>query len=262
MIVLTYLLFLLIATMILAEQSTRQRSFYKLDRDVTSLEVGSSIHVELTFTDSNSPESVLEIETDKWVHDCCLEITKKGHLRLYLKPNQQAYPQVTAYLRLRKPICYINLNQRAHLVMQNVLKTDQFFVELFQATHAHMKLQISSYLYISLSDAARMSVHGLVNESARFHVRQAAKLDARCCHINKLVGQVNDAGSVELSSVKSFNLTAVDMGQIRYDNSSKFVDLFDFNWMKKRCGSGGATVRSSVKKISMFLVVLCLMSFS
>ena len=248
----------MIFTLILTDHPTRQRSFYKLDHDVTSLEVGSSIYVELTFIDSNAAESVLEIETDKWVHDCCLEITKKGHLRLYLKPNPDGYPKVIAYLRLRKPICYINLNQAAHLVMQNVLQTEQFFVELFQATRAHMKVQISSHLYVSLSDAAKMSVHGFANDTARIHVRQAAKLDARCCHINKLFGQVTGAGLVEFSSVKTFNLTAAETGQIRYDNSSKFNDLSDFNWMKKRCGSTGARSRRSVIEVTIVLVIVYL----
>lgn len=259
MIFLTYFLFLILCTIILlADHPTRQRSFYKLDHDVTSLEVGSSIYIELSFLDTNAPESILEVETDKWVLDCCLEITKKSHLRLYLKPNPEHYPKVNVYLRLRKPICYINLNQAAHLVMQNVLKTDQFFVELFQATRAHMKVQISSYMYLSLSDAAKMSVHGFANDTARVHVRQAAKLDARCCYINKLFGQVNGAGLVELSSVKAFNLTAVETGQIRYDNSSKFIDLSDFNWMKKRCGSTGATIRRSIKEVSFFFVIVYL----
>ncbi len=59
----------IISTTIIATHQTIHRLSQKLDGDITSLEGGGPIHLQLTFIDSSAAESILEIETEQWVHD-------------------------------------------------------------------------------------------------------------------------------------------------------------------------------------------------
>ena len=248
----------IIPTIIIADQ-TIYRSFHKLNHDVTALEGGSSISFVLTFLDINAAESTLEIETQRWVHECCLEITNESHLRLYLKQNRNNYPKVTVHLRLRRPLSYIGLHQTADLVMQNTLTTDKFFVVLVQSSRAQINIGIDSYLYVSLSDTAKMVINGHVTGAAEIYVQQAAELDTRSCPMDSATIDVN-GGVVRHGRIEYLSLN-LWKGLVTYNQSNESKMTFDFNWFEKLFGFMNTATRTSDQSIYYIFILFILFWF-
>jgi hypothetical protein len=237
------------------------RLSYQLVDDITSFEGGSSINFELTFIDSNAAESTLEIETERWVHHCCLEMRTKPGLHINLKQNYTSYPTVTAYLRLRKPLSYINLNQTATLTMRNVMKTNTLFIQLSQASHAQVKVEIISRLYVSMSGAAYLIMSGFVNGTANMNVDQEAKLDAQSCLINVVFIHVSGAGVAYVDAEQSINIKTSQAGQVYMKDSIKIENFFDFNRITRWFGFSNTAARTMDQSINYFFLLFFILYF-
>jgi hypothetical protein len=241
---------MIISTTIVADQTIHNK-FYVLDNDITSLVGGSSINIELTFIDSTAAYSTLEIEAERWVHDCCLEIITKYRLSLSLKQNYNVYPKVTAYLRLRTPLSYIKLNQAANLVMLNIMKTENLAIKLFQASHAQMKVRITGDLYVSLSGASHLIMSGFVDDIASIYVHQAAEFDGRSCRINAFLVYVSSAGVAYVNDAKYTNM------KLSYDGPVNITDedSFNYNWINELFDVNSSATRTSDRLINYFLIL-------
>jgi hypothetical protein len=188
------LLVIISATVVIADDRTVRRIHYSIDQDITSFAGGSSINFELNFSNSSASLSYMQIETEQWLHDCCLVITTENGLNVYLKQNYDDYPKVTVYLHLRKPLLSIYLNGAADLIMHNTMKTNTLLLQISGASQAQVKVEIISELYVYISGAADMTMSGFVKGNAFIDVSGAAELRAQTCPMNIVYVQASGAG--------------------------------------------------------------------
>jgi len=204
----------------------------------------------------------MEVETEKWVHDCCLKITTQSSLIIYLKPNYDYnYPKINVYFRLHKPLSSIKLNQAADLVMQNTMKTDKCVIELAGASHAQVKIEIISNLYVYISGAADMIMSGYVSGAANINVREAGELDARSCMINIVFVEITGAGVAYIDGKQFISTGTSQAGKVYQKGSIRYETLNIFDRIKTWFGLSSTASRTLDLSINNFLILFFIIYF-
>ena len=157
----TNFLFLLIFIANIPVYRATRRLTYKLDSDITALVGDNIINYELTRIDSSGPMSTLEIETEQWVHDCCFIITSQPVLRIRLK-QENNYPKITAYLRLRTPLSSIVMTGTGTILTTNSIQSDTLTLEIAGNSRANVEVEIYSKLDVIISGTGEVIMNGNV----------------------------------------------------------------------------------------------------
>lgn len=179
--------------LIIADRTIRRLN-YKLDSDVTAIVGDNIINFELTRIESTAVMSVLEIETEQWVHDCCFSITSQPVLRIRLK-QETNYPKITAYLRLRTPLSSIVMTGTGNLHSTNSLQSDSLIIELAGTSKAQIDVEISSKLEMIISGTAQMILSGHVKGTGYIRLTGAGEFDGRTCPMNTITVDVTGVGT-------------------------------------------------------------------
>ena len=173
---------------------TIRRLTYKLDSDITAIVGDNTISYELTRIETTAVMSVLEIETEQWVHDCCFSITSQPVLRIRLK-QETNYPKITAYLRLRTPLSSIVMTGTGNLHSTNSLQSDNLIVELAGTSKAQMDVEISSKLEMIISGTAQIILTGHVKGTGYVRLTGAGEFDGRACPMSTVIVDVTGVGT-------------------------------------------------------------------
>ncbi|CAF0972894.1 unnamed protein product [Adineta steineri] len=210
----TFLIFLCSITIIKTDRTIR-RLPYKLDGDITALVGDSIISYELTRIDTSGPMSTLEIETEQWVHDCCLIITSQSELRIRLKAENN-YPKITAYLRLRTSLSSIVMSGTAMITTTNSIQSDSLLLKVSGASKAQLQVEITSKLNVILSGAAQITMTGNVRGAGCILLSGAGKFDGRACPMNTVIVDVSGAGTAYVIGEQAVDVAVRGAGHVYY----------------------------------------------
>jgi hypothetical protein len=251
----TLLLLLSTTTTITLADKTIRRLSYDLTNDITSLKGSHIIHFIVTFIDSTSSISTLEIETEQWVHDCCIVITTTPFLRMDLKPNVSYYPKITAYLRLIKPLTSITLSGTATLSTSNIIKTDKLSLKLSGASEAQVNIEIISQLNVDVSGASELDINGVVSGTGTIYASGAAEVRTSTCSMNIVTGHVSGAASVSLNGEQASEITTSGAGEVLYGGLLRKHKQLDVGKWFKSLFSVNNSASNMVNKIIKYYFI-------
>jgi hypothetical protein len=145
--------------------------------------------------------------------------------------------------------------------MKNHMKAKDFFVELYDASKAQMKIQLTGDLHVSISDASRLVMDGFVIGATSINVHDAARFDGRSCNINSKTVSVSDAGVAYLMDGKYTHRTNSQNESRHIKDSEEHEDLFNFEEMDKFFGFTNTAARILDRSIYYFLILFFIVYF-
>jgi len=261
-----HLVFLFISmTTILADRTIR-RLTYKLDSDITAIVSDNIINYELTRIDSSGPMSTLEIETEQWVHDCCFIITAQPVLRIRLK-QENNYPKITAYLRLRTPLSSIVMTGTGTISTTNSIQSDSLTFEVSGTSKAQLQLEIFSKLDVIISGTSQVTITGNVKGIGYIRLTGAGEFDGRACPMNTVIVDVTGVGTAYVIGEQAVDVAVGGVGHVYYHGplrNQRVNGLGSINSLLNTDGrafrSSTITIRKSINYYFMFLFY-CLFIF-
>lgn len=200
---------------ILFADRTVRRLTYKLDSDVTAILGENIIDYELTRIDSHSSMSILEIETEQWVHDCCLVITTQPSLRIRLQ-NENNYPKITAYLQLRTPLSSISMRGTGNIRTRNRLESDSLVFESSGTSNALLHVEISTKIDIILSGSGEIVLEGRVRGLASIRLTGTGRFDGRQCPMSRVIVGVSGIGTAYVIGEQAVDVGIDGVGHVYY----------------------------------------------
>jgi hypothetical protein len=267
MFIFTNLFFLFILITIIFADRTIRRLTYKLDSDITSLVGDNIINYELTRIDSSGPMSTLEIETEQWVHDCCFIITSQPVLRIRLK-QENNYPKITAYLRLRTPLSSIVMTGTGTILTTNSIQSDSLTFEIAGTSKAQIQVEISSKLDVIISGTGEIIMTGNVRGNAYIRLTGAGEFDGRACPMNTVIVDVTGVGTAYVIGEQAVDVAIGGVGHVYYHGplrNQRVNGLGSINSLLNTDGRGFRSstvrIRKSLNYYFMFFFVYYLFSF-
>jgi hypothetical protein len=255
------LFYLLISITIVTSDQTVRRLTYKLDSDITALVGDNIINYELTRIDSTAIMSVLEIETEQWVHDCCFVITSQPVLRIRLK-QENNYPKITAYLRLRTPLSSIVMTGTGNILTTNSIKSDSLIFELSGTCKAQLNVEISSKLDVIISGTGEIVITGSVKGNAYVRLTGAGEFDGRACPMNTVIVDVTGVGTAYVIGEQAVDVAVGGVGHVYYHGplrNQRVTGLGSIDSLFNADGKAfkSSTIRKSINYCFIFFSILC-----
>ena len=201
-------------TIINADRTIR-RLPYKLDSDITAIVSDNIINYELTRIDSTGPTSFLEIETEQWVHDCCFIITAQPVLRIRLR-QENNYPKITAYLRLRTPLSSIIMGGTGTILTKNSIQSDSLTFELSGTSKAQLQVEILSKLDVLISGTGEVIVTGNVKGTGYIRLTGAGEFNGQACPMNTVIVDVTGVGTAYVIGEQAVDVAIGGVGHVYY----------------------------------------------
>ncbi|CAF0855380.1 unnamed protein product [Adineta ricciae] len=199
---------------ILADRTIR-RLTYKLDSDITGFVGDNIVNYDLTRIDSSSPMSTLEIETEQWVHDCCFLITSQPVLRIRLKQDNN-YPKITAYLRLRTPLSSLVMTGTGTLTTTNTIQSDSLMIEISGTCKAQMQVEIASKLDLIISGTGQVTMTGNVKGNGYIRLTGIGEFDGRACPMDTVTVDVASIGTAYVVGNEAVDVAVGGVGLVYY----------------------------------------------
>jgi hypothetical protein len=259
MFIFTNFLVLLISTKIISTDRAVRRLTYKLDSDITSLVGDNIINYELTRIDSNGPMSTLEIETEQWVHDCCFIITSQPVLRIRLK-QENNYPKITAYLRLRTPLSSIVMTGTGTILTTNSIQSDSLTLEISGTSKAQIQVEIYSKLDVIISGTGTIIMTGNVRGNGYIRLTGAGEFDGRACPMKTLIVDVTGVGTAYVIGEQAVDVAVGGVGQVFYHGPLRNQRVNGVGSINSLLNTDGKGFRSSTgrieKSINYYFIVL------
>jgi hypothetical protein len=256
--ILANLLFLLIFIRIIPADRSVRRLTYKLDSDITSLVGDNIINYELTRIDPNGPMSTLEIETEQWVHDCCFIITSQPVLRIRLK-QENNYPKITAYLRLRTPLSSIVMTGTGTILTTNSIQSDSLTFEIAGTSKAKIEVEISSKLDVVISGTGEVILTGNVLGTGYVRLTGAGEFDGRACPMKTVVIDVAGIGTAYVIGEQAVDVFIGGIGHVYYHGplrNQRVNGLGSINSLLNMVGRGFRSSTTRIEK-SINYIILC-----
>ena len=191
-----------------------RRINYKLHKDITSLEADNIINYVLTQLDASASMSILEIETEQWVHDCCISVKSKSTLKIHLKNGE--YPTITAYLGVRKPLSSIEMSGTGNIRTTNRLKSNHLKLEMDGTGHGDIKLEIVSKLEVLMSGTAKLTLSGYVNDTGIVRLTGVNIFDGKRCLMGKASLFVSGIGIAYVVGSAGIDIHVSSIGTVYY----------------------------------------------
>ena len=260
------LLFLFISITIIPADQAIRRLTYKLDSDITSLVGDNLIDYELTRIDSNGPMSTLEIETEQWVHDCCFIITSQPVLRIRLK-QENNYPKITAYLRLRTPLSSIVMTGTGTISTTNSIQSDSLTLEIAGNSKAQMEVEIVSKLDVIISGTGEIKMSGNVRGNGYVRLTGTGEFDGRRCPMKTVIVDVTGVGTAYVVGEQAVDVAIGGIGHVYYHGplrNQRVNGLGSIHSLSNIDGKGfrSSTVRNEFSFNYCFIFVFyCLFNF-
>jgi hypothetical protein len=248
MIIYTALLFLLISITIITADRTIRRLNYKLDSDITAIVGDNIINYELTRIDSTAIMSVLEIETEQWVHDCCFIITAQPVLRIRLK-QENNYPKITAYLRLRTPLSSIVMTGTGTISTTNSIQSDSLTFELSGTSKAQLQVEILSKLDVLISGTGEIVMMGTVRGNGYIRLTGAGAFDGRACPMNTVIVDVAGVGTAYVIGEQAVDVAIGGVGHVYYHGPLRNQRVNGLGSIDSLLTTNGKAFRSSTTTI-------------
>ena len=248
------LLFLLLISSILTDRIVRRLN-YKLDSDITALVADNIINYELTRIDSNGPMSTLEIETEQWVHDCCFLITSQPVLRIRLK-QENNYPKITAYLRLRTPLSSIVMTGTGSMSTTNAIQSDTITIEISGTCRADLQVEIYSKFDVILSGTASMKLTGNVRGNAYVRLTGAGEFDGRQCPMKTVIVDVTGVGTAYVIGEQAVDVAVGGVGHVYYHGPLRNQRINGIGSIHSLASLDGKGLRSSTNRIHQTIFFL------
>jgi len=260
-------LFLLISITIITADRTIRRLTYKLDSDITAFVGDNIINYELTRIDSSAPMSILEIETEQWVHDCCLIITCQPVLRIRLK-HENNYPKITAYLRLRTTLSSIVMTGTGTISTTNSIQSDSLTFEVSGTSKAQLQVEISSKLEVIISGTGEVTLTGNVRGNGYIRLTGAGEFDGRACPMNTVIVDVTGVGTAYVIGEQAVDVAVGGVGHVYYHGPLRNQRVNGLGSIDSLSKANGKLLRSSTIAIGksinyylMFFFFYCLFNF-
>jgi hypothetical protein len=259
MFICTNLLFLLISIAIIpADRAIIRRLTYKLDSDITSLVGDNIINYELTRIDSNGPMSTLEIETEQWVHDCCFIITSQPVLRIRLK-QENNYPKITAYLRLRTQLSSIVMTGTGTILTTNSIQSDSLTLEIAGSSKAQIEVEIYSKLDVIISGTGEILMNGNVRGNAYIRLTGTGEFDGRRCPMKTVIVDVTGVGTAYVIGEQAVDVAIGGVGHVYYLGPLRNQRVNGLGSISSLLNMDGKGLKSSTRRntTSMNYFILC-----
>ncbi|UJR25748.1 hypothetical protein I4U23_007098 [Adineta vaga] len=215
MFIVTNLLILFLAFQIITTDRAIRRLTYKLDSDITGFVGDNIINYDLTRIDSSSPMSILEIETEQWVHDCCFMITSQPVLRIRLKQDNN-YPKITAYLRLRTPLSSIIMTGTGTISTTNAIQSDSLMIEISGTCKAQLQVEITSKLDVIISGTGQITMTGNVKGNGYIRLTGIGEFDGRACPMDTAILDVTSVGTAYIVGNQAVDVAVGGVGLVYY----------------------------------------------
>jgi hypothetical protein len=258
-----HLFLLLISNRIISCDRSTRRLTYKLDSDITSLVSDNIINYELTRIDSNGPMSTLEIETEQWVHDCCFVITSQPVLRIRLK-QENNYPKIIAYLRLRTPLSSIVMTGTGTMLTTNSIQSDSLIFEISGTSKAHIEVDISSKLDIIISGTGEVILTGSVRGNGYIRLTGAGEFDGRACSMKSVIVDVTGVGTAYIIGEQAVDVAIGGVGQVYYHGPLRNQRVNGLGSIISLLNAGSRGFKSSTIKIENsinYYFIFCFLLF-
>ena len=191
-----------------------RRINYKLDTDITSLEAGSIINYVLTQLDASASMSTLEIDTEQWVHDCCISVKSITTLKIYIRNGE--YPTITAYVGVRKPLSSIEMSGTGSIRTTNRLTSDNLKLKMSGTSSGDIKLEISSKLEVVMSGTADLTLSGHVNDTGIIRLTGVNTFDGKRCLMKKASLFVSGVGTAYVVGHAGIDIHVSSVGTVYY----------------------------------------------
>lgn len=257
----TNLLFLLISIQLISTDRSVRRLTYKLDSDITALVGDNIIDYELTRVDSNGPMSTLEIETEQWVHDCCFVITSQPVLRIRLK-QENNYPKITAYLRLRTPLSSIVMTGTGNLLTTNSIQSDSLIFEIAGTSKAKIEVEIVSKLDVIISGTGAVILMGSVRGNGYIRLTGAGEFDGRACPMKTVIIDVTGVGTAYVVGEQAVDVAVGGVGHVYYYGPLRNQRVNGLGSITSLLNTDGKGFRSSTIKIEQSISYHFMICFS
>ena len=255
----TNFLFLLIFITIIPAYRATRRLTYKLDSDITALVGDNIINYELTRIDSNGPMSTLEIETEQWVHDCCFIITSQPVLRIRLK-QENNYPKITAYLRLRTPLSSIVMTGTGTISTTNSIQSDSLTLEIAGNSRANVEVDIYSKLDVIISGTGEVTMNGNVRGNAYIRLTGTGEFDGRRCPMKTVTVDVTGVGTAYVIGEQAVDVAIGGVGHVYYHGPLRNQRVNGLGSIESLSNMNGKGFKSSTVRntISITSTILCI----
>lgn len=246
-----YLLLLLAFIAMVSTDRVIRRLSYKLDSDITSLVGDNIINYQLTRIDSNGPMSTLEIETEQWVHDCCFIITSQPVLRLRLK-QENNYPKITAYLRLRTPLSSIVMTGTGTISTTNSIQSDSLTLEIAGNSKAHIEVEIVSKIDVIISGTGEITMTGQVRGAAYIRLTGTGEFNGRMCPMKTVIVDVTGVGTAYVIGEQAVDVAIGGVGHVYYHGPLRNQRVNGLGSIDLLSNFDGKGFRSSTMKNEIF----------
>lgn len=230
-----------------------RRLSYKLDSDITSLVADNIISYELTRVDANGPMSTLEIETEQWVHDCCFIITSQPVLRIRLK-QENNYPKIMAYLRLRTPLSSIVMTGTGLISTTNSIQSDSLTLEIAGNSRARMEVEIFSKLDVIISGTGEIIMTGHVQGNAYVRLTGTGEFNGRMCPMKTVIVDVTGVGTAYVIGEQAVDVAIGGIGHVYYHGPLRNQRVNGLGSIDSLFNADGKGFRSSTMRIEISFV--------
>ena len=210
------LLFISIALTISTDRTIR-RLEYDFEGNITSFEGGGGIKFQIEFTPFDRNTSMIQIETEQWIHERMLNIDRPPNLRIYFKRLKHYFPRINAYLRLHTYPSRIVLNESAKLFTTNPIYTRTLSLELSGNSIAHVAVEVASKLYARVSDSAQLSIRGFVAGTGFISVSGKGEVNAQRCLMDEVFVNASSASKINVAAALRTRFSASGFGRIHYE---------------------------------------------
>ncbi|UJR24175.1 hypothetical protein I4U23_027141 [Adineta vaga] len=191
-----------------------RRINYKLDKDITSLESDGIVSYVITQLNKNAPMSTLQIETEQWVHDCCISVISKSTLKIMIKNGQ--YPKIIAYVGIRKPLSLIEMSGTESIRTTNSLQSIYLKLKMSGSSTGDIQVDISSKLDIEMFGTAHLTLSGHVNGTGMIHLNGVNTFDGTRCSIEKVSLFVTGVGTAYVVGYAAVDIDVSSVGTVYY----------------------------------------------
>lgn len=257
------LLLLFINLSALSADRTIRRLAYKLDSDVTALVSDNIINYELTRIESTAAMSILEIETEQWVHDCCFTISAQPVLRIRLKPETN-YPRITVHLSLRTPLSSIVMSGTGNMLSKNPIQSESLVFEISGTSKAQLQVEIATKLDVIISGTGQMLLTGRVKGTGYVRLAGAGEFDGRACPMSSVIVDVIGVGTVYVVGEQAVDVAVGGVGQVYYHGPLRNQRVTGVGSIDSLSNAIARTLRSSAtygKERNTCLVLFSYISF-
>ena len=199
---------------ILLIHGTIQRMTYELNSKIHSLEASSLIDFVLTQANDNLSTNSLEIETEDWVHQCCIIVKSKGTLKIQLKNG--IYPRITAFVGIRQPLVYIERSGVGSITTTNKIYFDRLKLIISDTSHGNIQLEVTKNIDIVLSGSSSLTLSGRVNGTGNIRLNGVTNFDGRKCSMEKIHLTTEGITNTYVVARNQLNIHSSSIGTIYY----------------------------------------------